>query len=35
MKIQADINKSNYYSFTWKDENGKEIMLSLEIKNNE
>lgn len=32
MKMQANINKSNYYSFTWKKENGEETVLSLEIK---
>lgn len=32
MKMQANLNKSNYYSFTWKDEKGKETVLSLEIK---
>lgn len=30
--MQDNLNKSNYYSFTWKDENGKETVLSLEIK---
>lgn len=28
----TNLNKSNYYSFTWKDENGKETVLSLGIK---
>lgn len=32
MKNQAIMEKSDFYSYTWNGENGKKIVLSLEIK---
>ena len=34
MKLQAECEKSNYYSYIWEKDNGDKIVLSLEIKEN-